>query len=370
MVDTRDDSHLAEALRAARARLRAVVESLPFDFWMTDSNGRYVMQNSACRERWGDVVGMRPEDLDVDPETRQLWIENGRRALGGETVREEVQYPVNGEPRHVYNVISPILDDDGELLGALGINLDITERKRVEQALRRRNEELEQLSRSKDQLTAMISHELRTPLVTGLGYIDMLLEGKLGQISERIRSRFTVAQRNLRRLAQLIDTVLKYQRVLSTGFRLATVSAPFDLVVLAREVVDDARGNDGGDRLTLDAAPRLQRVRGDREMIRMVLFNLIGNAVTHAGEGASIRIHLAPVIEGRVKVTVTDTGAGIPAAIRGSVFEPFVKGSTAATGSGLGLAIVRAILAAHDSDVELDSREGAGTSVSFLLPTE
>jgi PAS domain S-box-containing protein len=369
MADAQDDSHLAEALRAARARLRAVVESLPFDLWMIDNSGRYAMQNSACREQWGDLVGKRPGDLEVDPDTKRVWIENNRRAFAGETVREEVRYPVNGELRHVYSVIAPILDDGGGMLGILGINLDITERKRVEETLRRRNEELEQLGRSKDQLTAMISHELRTPLVTGLGYIDMLLEGKLGQISDRIRSRFTVAQRNLRRLAQLIDAVLKYQRVLSTGFGLANASVPFDLTSLVREVLDDVR-SDCGDRLTFNTSEALPQVRGDREMIRMVLVNLVGNAVAHAGGDALIRLDLSRLPNTKVRVTVTDTGAGIPSAIRSSVFEPFVKGTSAGTGSGLGLAIVRAILDAHDSEVELDSHEGSGTSVSFLLPAE
>jgi PAS domain S-box-containing protein len=120
--------------RRSRALLEAAIESIPFDLFALGNDGRYILQNSVCREHWGDVIGNRPEDLDLPADTRERWLSNNRRVAAGETVREETAYTVGGEKRHLYNVIAPIRAD-GESLGILGINIDITERKEAEQAL-------------------------------------------------------------------------------------------------------------------------------------------------------------------------------------------------------------------------------------------
>ena len=368
MTDHAELEQLARALRTSEARLRAVFDNLPFDLWMIGSDGRYVMQNDRSRDQWGDIVGKRPEDVTPDAETLALWQENNGRAFAGETVRGEVQLPRTGERRHYYNVIAPIAAE-GRTLGIVGINLDITDRKQAEEALRRRNEELhdancelERLSQSKDQLTAMISHELRTPLVTGLGYIEMLLDGKLGAVSSTAHSRLVIAQRNLRRLAQMIDGVLRYQRIMADSVDDATLRATsFDVGRLADELVQETAERPP----ELLVASDLPHVSGDRELIRMVLANLLDNARAHAGDAAAVRLTVRDDSRG-VLVAVEDNGVGIPPAIRDSALDPFVRGD-AHNGSGLGLAIVQAILKAHGSEVHLDSQKGEGTKIWFRL---
>jgi PAS domain S-box-containing protein len=377
MDQSADPRQLLDALRSSEARLRAVIECLPFDFWMIGMDGTYVMQNSTCRELWGEVVGKRPEDLGVEPSTLALWQTNNRRAFAGESVRSEVMFRTRGKMRHYLNVIVPILQE-GETTGILGINVDITDSKVAEQELRQKNEELRQanerlaaLSREKDRMNAMISHELRTPLVTGLGYVQMLLEHKLGPISERAESRMLVAKRSLQRLSRLIDLVLQYQGLFEVGQHELSRVALFDLRELAKELVDEFR--DAGEALPrvgvgLEFDADLPRVLGDRELIRMVLANLLNNALAYAGPAAHVRIIGRRVPEDRVEITVQDFGIGIPGEIRESVFEPFVRGQGDQQGFGLGLSIVRAILSAHHSDVTLTSEEGKGTAVTFHLP--
>jgi len=82
-----EDKRLIEkALRLNEARFRAAMESLPFDLFVIDDSGRYVMQNSTCKERWGDLIGKRPEDVTHEREVLAIWQDNNRRAFAGETV--------------------------------------------------------------------------------------------------------------------------------------------------------------------------------------------------------------------------------------------------------------------------------------------
>jgi PAS domain S-box-containing protein len=125
-----------EMLQTSEARLKTAVESLPFGFFMIDESGRYSMINSAIREQWGDqLIGKRPEDLTAEKETLDIWLDNNRRAFAGEIVREEVSYVVAGKNRIYYNIISPVRTHD-RTRGILGVNIDITDLRETERALR------------------------------------------------------------------------------------------------------------------------------------------------------------------------------------------------------------------------------------------
>ncbi|MGD9057485.1 MAG: PAS domain S-box protein [Desulfobacterales bacterium] len=130
-----ESQHIQETLKSNQAILYAAIENLPFDFFALDENGRYFLQNSVCVKHWGDVIGKVPEELDIDKDTKKLWLENNRRAFSGETVKGEVQYAANDQAGFYFNIISPI-KDKGRIRGILGINLDITDLKRTEAALK------------------------------------------------------------------------------------------------------------------------------------------------------------------------------------------------------------------------------------------
>ena len=124
--------------------LRAAIENLPFDFFAIDENSRYFLQNSVCIQHWGNLIGKRPRDIQLDDSIINTWIDNNRRAFSGETVKDEVEYIHDGQTRNYYNIIAPI-KDSRRIIGILGINLDITDQKKMELALRESRQRYQEL---------------------------------------------------------------------------------------------------------------------------------------------------------------------------------------------------------------------------------
>ncbi|WP_236848721.1 CHASE domain-containing protein [Candidatus Thiodictyon syntrophicum] len=137
----------AEAdLRARESLLRAVVDNTPFEFWARDRDGYCVIENGCLVAHWGSILGRRPDESGVSAPDLALWQANNARALAGEVVDEEVEYLVNDELRIFQNIIAPIRSG-AEILGILGMNIDITERKRAEATLRKSQALLNEMGR-------------------------------------------------------------------------------------------------------------------------------------------------------------------------------------------------------------------------------
>jgi PAS domain S-box-containing protein len=158
-------------------RLRTAIESLPFDFFIIDKNGRYVMQNSTCRDRWGDVIGKRTEDLEVDEDNLTLWLNNNRRAFAGEVIKDEVELKVKEGKGFFYNIIAPVTDGD-RVPEILGVNIDITERKRAEEELRKAHDEMEQKVKERTSELLETNEQLRREIKNRKGVEERLRESE------------------------------------------------------------------------------------------------------------------------------------------------------------------------------------------------
>ena len=135
-VSTWRGQRVQAKLREREALLHAAIESIPFDFWACDADGRYIMQNSSHLRRWGNILGKRLEELQLSGETQLQWRSGRDQALAGGTVRAEVQYLHDGHLRTYFDIAAPIRVED-RIRGALGFLVEITDLKETQQALAR-----------------------------------------------------------------------------------------------------------------------------------------------------------------------------------------------------------------------------------------
>jgi PAS domain S-box-containing protein len=137
--DITEHKRLEGCLKKNQALFNSVIESLPFDFFAIDKTGKYIVQNSVGRKRWGSVIGQQPEDVAPNEEVLALWMDNNRRAFSGETVRGNIEHTISDKKSYYHNIIAPIRNN-GRITGILGVNIDITEQKKTEEALRESEE--------------------------------------------------------------------------------------------------------------------------------------------------------------------------------------------------------------------------------------
>jgi signal transduction histidine kinase len=239
-----------------------------------------------------------------------------------------------------------------------------------EQALRETADRLHHLDRLKDQFIATVSHELRTPLTSIHGYLDLLVEGEAGELTDEQRQFLTVAERNTDRLQRLVDDLLLVSELDAGKLRLEFGN--LDLRVLAQESLESARpqAEAGGITLEFPAETALQ-VNGDRMRLGQLLDNMISNAVKFTPRGGTVSVRTSRS-NGSAVLEVEDTGMGVLDGDQEHLFDRFFRTQAAEEnaiqGSGLGLAISQAIAQAHGGLIEVSSRENAGATFRLVFP--
>lgn len=238
---------------------------------------------------------------------------------------------------------------------------------------RRYIDSLRDLDQQKSDFMATTSHELRTPLTSIAGYLELLVDGDFGSLSDPQTKALDVVARNVERLRALIDDLLLLNRLDSgladTHRQLVPAGELVCRVIAQFEPVARSAGVD----LVVDDRTDRAAVCVDPQQVERMLGNVVSNAVKFTPKGGAV-VLTTHTCGQQVRISCRDTGIGIPAADQERLFSRFFRASNARSGhiqgTGLGLAIVRTIARAHGGDVELDSVEGEGTTVTVTLPQD
>lgn len=237
--------------------------------------------------------------------------------------------------------------------------------------LERAIEKLGELNQVKANFIANVSHELRTPLTHIKGYLEMMVDGGLGPLNDSQAEALTVMRRSEARLEGLIDDLIQFSLVSRGQFTLNLSSVNIPRMV--NPVVNQAqhKAKTAGVSMEMELSQRLPLALCDGDKIAWVIAQLLDNALKFTPEGGRVKLE-ALQSNNFVKISVTDSGIGIPSHQLQEIFEPFhqLDGSTTRrySGTGLGLALSQRILSAHGTQMEVRSKEGQGSQFEFSLP--
>jgi signal transduction histidine kinase len=231
-------------------------------------------------------------------------------------------------------------------------------------------EELRRLSALRADFVSLVSHELRSPMAAVIGSARTLQQRWRQLAPEQRESFLALIADETSRLATLVGDVLDTSRIEAGTF--SFTFEPVDLGQLIEESVAHASVSQDEVPVRAEVEKSLPVVRGDRERLRQVLANLIDNAVKYSPAGEAVDV-FAHSENGRVEVTVRDSGPGIPAEQQKVIFEKFGRGRMTAAvkpGTGLGLFIARSIAEAHGGSLEVRSSPGRGSAFTLALPLD
>ncbi len=351
--------------RAQLALLWFVLDEAPDGIQITDLQGRIAYSNRAVRDIYGfapeQLRGRHVNDMNADPTfaERAILPELQR---SGRWAGELLVKHADGHTFPIWLTTSAVLGRRGRPSAAVGIIRDISDRKRVEEDLRRYAAELEEATRLKDLFADILRHDLLGPASVLRVSIDMLRKQPLDDAAARLVAH---ARRSCGRLLEMLETAAKYARLsaaeeldfepLDLRTVLTGVLADFDVLIADRDVhvVFDAIGS--------------YPVRANR-VVADVFANLVSNAIKYGPRGGTITIAIRDGGE-RWIVSVADEGPGIAPPDRERIFTRFERlGKEAVQGSGLGLAIARRAVELHRGSIWVEDAPASGAAFCVALP--
>ncbi|MGB8227091.1 MAG: ATP-binding protein [Sedimentisphaerales bacterium] len=349
-----------QLLKRQKRNTEAIIYSISDAVIVTDANDRLLMANEPAGALLGfdakEAILKPLEELVMKKELVKL-IENSRTSRIRH-VKHELQFEAEDNTLTCNCIISSILDDDNEVCGAVTVLHDITREKEI--------------SQMKNDFVSHVSHELKTPLASITAYSEMLVDGEA--TDEKTRKEFySIIQGQAQRLNRLIEDILSISRIESGLVKVNR--EPVSTALIVRDAVEMIKSYAAEKDITVEdqTAVVFDQVNADKDMISQVIINLLSNAVKYTPKGGKVSVN-SEVDESQqvVRVTVTDTGVGIPSEDLSCVFDKFYRvkaNSKYAKGTGLGLSLVKQIVEkVHDGRVFVTSEVGKGSSFGFELP--
>jgi PAS domain S-box-containing protein len=371
-------------LANAEKRLRDIADAAGEYIWEVDASGKFTFLSARVTE----VLGYKPEELIgrhpfklLDPsQSNEVASKSRNIANSAKPFRDFEHRMIRKDKRPIWVSINgvPVLDSSGCLVGYTGATLDITARKTGEEALIREKEAAQAATLAKSQFLAMMSHEIRTPLNSVLGFTELLSTSEL-TLSQR--EQVDMIRKNGEGLLLLLSDILEFSQ--SDTYSPVPRPKSTDLANFLREIFDIHTGpaEAKGIKIETHFAPQVpQAVKLDQPRVRQILINLIGNAVKFTEKGfvtidvGASRDQTPGSSTFPLRISISDSGPGIPENKRPGLFQPFSQGDPTPTrrfgGTGLGLAICEKLATLLNAKVHLSQTSPSGSTFIFEMDCE
>jgi PAS domain S-box-containing protein len=357
---------MSRDLEASELTMKTVFDNVADGLVVIDRYGTITTANPALCGIFGyephELIGqnvrvLMPQEIsERHDDIMANYRATGTRTVIGQTV-EVPGRTKTGETIPLELTVSEMLLGDEAYF--CGLIRDITERKQMETM--------------KDEFISTVNHELRTPLTSIHGSLS-LLEHRLGdaEIDGKTRSFLSMARNSCDRLAHLVNDILDLEKIAAGRMEYRFEVLETDRLV--KDIVDRHLGlaEQYGVQFQLELDSEDASIEVDPNRFNQALVNLLSNAAKYSPKGDTVIVRTARGDNGQVRVSVSDSGPGIPEDFRAKVFERFAQADSSATrkvgGTGLGLHITKNLLEAFGGSVSFDTTEGAGTTFHFRLP--
>jgi len=356
--------------------LHAFLDTVGVAVYTTDAEGRITYFNDAAAELWG----RRPKPGEMWSGSWRLNWPDGRPMAHDESpmaVALKQDRPIHGVEvelerpdgtRAVYMAYpTPLHDESGQLVGAVNVQVDVTERRKAEEALRAAAEALAASNMVKDEFLGLVSHELRTPVTTIFGNAH-LLKARAGLLATKeTESMLADIADESNRLLGIIENLLLLTRL---GSGTPPDQEPQLIAHVTRTAVEGYRQHHPQRTISLEIEPGQMVVEADRGHLEMLLDNLLTNAAKYSPTSTEIEV-VVSADEGEACVRVLDRGIGIEDADTARLFTAFYRTEAAkmrTAGLGIGLAVCRRIVDSLGGRIWARPRDGGGTEAGFALP--
>ncbi len=347
-------SDQAKFIRVQRSTQQAF-NSLPDAVALVDLEGRVEVATETARETFGLKPQIRIQNTPFKWIT-ELYNDalNSGRAVAGKADYAFVQQFLKGEERFFRPKAVPILDNEKQPIGILFIFEDITQ--------------LRQQDDMKRGLISTVSHQLKTPLTSIRMAVHLLLEEKVGVLTDKQAELLIAARDDSDRLHNILEDLLDISRIESGRVQLDCHAISPNAMILRSIEPFQSAYQDRGVSLKIELPDDLPEVWADQTRIDHVFANLLSNALKYTAPGGRVTV-AAQAANEWVRFSVSDTGKGIPAHYVGRIFEQFfrVPDKESEPGAGLGLAIAKEIVEAHGGTISVKSRAGEGSTFTFTL---
>ena len=351
-------------------RLHLIIEQSPEIIIITDTQGHITYVNPQFTQVTGyslpAVAGMTPSILRSGSTPASTFKEMWGTITKGETWRGEfANKKKDGSTFWVRATVSPLRGEKGDIANFVAIEEDFTESKKMQDALLREKNRVEQLSRAKDEFMRTVTHELKTPLSVILGNMSMLRKMPPKEKAIEWGKILDMIDRNTLRLRRSIDQILQLSRLDSLTIKKDGIEIAPILADIYSEHA--ALAEMKGLKLILVPLPKNRKllVVGDAELLRLALANFVSNAIKFTEKG-SVTIS-ASAAGDSVVIKITDTGVGIEQDNMPNLFQKFFKANADAPGSGVGLALSAGIINKHGGKIDVSSKFGSGSTFEITL---
>jgi PAS domain S-box-containing protein len=381
LVSIKDVTEL-RVLRDAQlveAKFGRLLESTPDGIVLVNGTGRIVLANSNAERLFGyqhgELLGRAVECLmprryhgSHTGHRANYFAQPRTRAMGAGLELYGIRKDGGEFPVEIS--LCPLESEEGTL--AMSAIRDISDRKRIEQALQEKNIELRNAAEAKNRFLASMSHELRTPLNGIIGFAEFLYDGKPGPLNPKQKEYLNDILNSGRHLLQLINDVLDLAKV--EAGRMALTPERFSVTRAVDEVCAVARPLAEKKSIALRSVitPAVDDVELDQPKFKQVLYNLLSNAIKFTDSGGRVEVRAQPDGPGAFVLAVTDNGIGIKEEDLPRLFREFEQLESGAArhyeGSGLGLALTRRLVELQGGNVTVESAVGRGSTFAVTLP--